>query len=56
VADEVGVNIKIGTASLPQDSFTFEGLLDKATLEMQESLDDQLFIDAEQLFIKRKTA
>jgi GGDEF domain-containing protein len=56
VAEEVGVDIKIGTASLPQDSFTFEGLLDKATLEMHESLDDKLFIDAEQLFIKRKTA
>jgi GGDEF domain-containing protein len=56
VAEEVGVDIKIGTASLPQDSFTFEGLLDKATLEMHESLDDKLFIDAEQLFIKRKSA
>jgi GGDEF domain-containing protein len=56
VAEEVGVEIKIGTASLPHDSFTFEGLLNKATLEMQETLDDQLFIDPEQLFIKRKTA
>jgi len=55
VAEEVGVDIKIGTASLPQDSFTFDGLLDKATLEMQESLDEQLFIDPEQLFINRKT-
>jgi GGDEF domain-containing protein len=55
VAEEVGVDIKIGTASLPQDSFTFEGLLEKATLEMQESMNDKLFIDAEQLFIKRKT-
>jgi GGDEF domain-containing protein len=55
VADEVGVTIKVGTASLPQDSFTFEGLLNKATLEMQETLDPSLFIDSEQLFIKHKT-
>jgi GGDEF domain-containing protein len=56
VTDEVGVAIKVGTASLPQDSFTFEGLLNKATLEMQETLDPNLFIDSEQLFIKHKTA
>ena len=55
VTDEVGVTIKVGTASLPQDSFTFEGLLNKATLEMQETLDPNLFIDSEQLFIKHKT-
>ena len=27
VAEQVGVELKIGTASLPQDGFTFEGLL-----------------------------
>jgi GGDEF domain-containing protein len=54
VAEQVGVEIKIGTASLPKDSFTLEGLLDKATLELQDSLGSEFFIEPEQLFIKRK--
>ncbi len=54
VADQVGVDLKFGTASLPQDGFTFEGLLDKATLEMQASMESKLFIEPEQLFAKRK--
>jgi hypothetical protein len=32
---ELGVEIKIGMASLPHDSYTFEGLVDKANREMQ---------------------
>ena len=52
VADQVGVELKFGTASLPQDGFTFEGLVDKATLEMQESMGAKLFIESEQLFVK----
>jgi GGDEF domain-containing protein len=52
VADQVGVDLKVGTASLPQDGFTFEGLLDKATLEMQESMESKSFIEPEQLFVK----
>ena len=43
VVDQVGVELKIGTASLPQDGFTFEGLLDKATLEMEASIKSRLF-------------
>jgi hypothetical protein len=31
---QVGVEIKIGVASLPMDSYTFEGLLAKATRVM----------------------
>lgn len=52
VTDQVGVDLKVGTASLPQDGFTFEGLLDKATLEMQESMGSKLFIEPDQLFVK----
>lgn len=52
VADQVGVELKFGTASLPQDGFTFEGLLEKANLEMQESLGAKLLIEPEQLFAK----
>ncbi|NJD57835.1 MAG: hypothetical protein FIA98_00345 [Anaerolineae bacterium] len=54
VADQVGGEIKIGTASLPEDSFTLEGLMDKATMELQGSLGSELFIKPEQLFVKRK--
>ena len=54
VADQVGVELKIGTASLPQDGFTFEGLLDKASLEMEASKESKMFIEPEQLFVKHK--
>jgi GGDEF domain-containing protein len=54
VADQVGVDLKFGTASIPEDGFTFEGLLDKATLEMQASLETKLFIEPDQLFVKPK--
>jgi GGDEF domain-containing protein len=54
VADQVGVELKIGTASLPQDGFTFEGLLDKANLEMEASMESKLSIEPEQLFVKHK--
>jgi hypothetical protein len=37
VSEMVGVEVKIGAASLPDDSLTFEGLLDKATEEMEMS-------------------
>jgi GGDEF domain-containing protein len=36
VQDGVGVELKVGTATLPKDGLTFEGLIDKATLEMME--------------------
>jgi hypothetical protein len=35
ISDQVGVELKIGTASLPKDGFTLEGLVEKATSEMQ---------------------
>ena len=52
VADQVGVDLIIGTASLPQDGFTFEGLLEKATLEMHESTGSKLVTESEKLFVK----
>jgi hypothetical protein len=54
VAEQIGVELKIGSASLPQDGFTFEGLVDKATLEMQASIESSLFIEPEQLLVKHK--
>ncbi len=55
VIDEVGVTLNVGSASLPQDGFTLEGLLDKANLEMQEIAESKVLIETEQLFIKHKT-
>ncbi len=54
ITELVGVEIKVGTASLPQDSFTLDGLLEKATLELEGSMDTELFIEPEQLFVKHK--
>jgi hypothetical protein len=52
VFDQVGVELRIGTASLPQDSFTFEGLLDKATKEMEEGMGSQPFLELEQISLE----
>jgi hypothetical protein len=41
VSEQVGVSLKIGTASLPQDGLTFEGLQDKAIKNMQSDLERQ---------------
>ena len=35
VTEQVGVEIQVGSASLPQDGFTYEGLLDKAITELK---------------------
>ena len=41
VSEQVGVSLKIGTASLPQDGLTFEGLQDKAIKDMASELEQQ---------------
>ena len=41
VSERVGVSLKIGTASLPQDGLTFEGLQDKAVKDMESDLERQ---------------
>ena len=56
VAENVGVDLKIGTASLPQDGLTYEGLLDKANLEMHASFGSETYIEPEQLFAQQKIA
>jgi len=34
IAESVGVEVRIGTASLPQDAITFESLMEKASQNM----------------------
>jgi len=53
VSDEVGVNLKIGAASLPLDGFTLEGLVDKATSEMQADLGSKPLIEIERLPVRQ---
>ncbi len=48
-AEQVGVSLQIGTASLPKDSYTFEGLVDKATNEMNASNEAQSLNGLERL-------
>ena len=56
VSDEVGVNLKIGTASFPGDGFTLEGLIDKATGEMQADLDSYRVTEIKQLPLRQKVS
>lgn len=41
VSEQVGVSLRIGAASLPQDGLTFEGLQDKALKDMEADLAGQ---------------
>ncbi len=41
ISEQVGVSLKIGTASLPRDGLTFEGLQDKAIKEMESDSEQQ---------------
>lgn len=36
---QIGISLKIGAATLPDDSFTFEGLVERATLAMKNDLE-----------------
>jgi GGDEF domain-containing protein len=56
VSEEVGVNLKIGTASLPVDAFTLEGLIDKATDEMQADQGSYRVTEIEQLPMRQKVS
>lgn len=51
VLEQVGVELRIGTASLPQDGYTFEGLLNKVTKEMQEEVGTQSFAEVERTIL-----
>ncbi len=52
-ADKVGIKLKVGVATLPEDSFTYEGLIDKATREMQANLEVQQYFELEEKSLER---
>jgi GGDEF domain-containing protein len=54
VADEVGVELKIGVAFLPEDSFTLDGLVQKATREMKGEADPDLVVDLDKMPARRE--
>jgi GGDEF domain-containing protein len=54
VLDNVGVELKIGAATLPEDGYTFEGLLRKASEAMEVELESQFFLDVERFSVKEK--
>ena len=51
VSENVGVNLKIGSASLPSDGLTLEGLLDKATMDLDSEEKQNKLFEAEGLFV-----
>ena len=53
VSAQVGVELRIGTASLPQDGLTLEGLIDKSMKEIQVEEESQPFIELEQVSLGR---
>jgi len=54
VMEEVGVDLIIGAASFPQDSFTLEGLVDKATRGMTAEPEPELIVELEQMSVERR--
>ena len=42
--NQLGIEIKIGVATLPQDSYTFEGLVERASREMKKDRETQPYI------------
>jgi len=52
-ADNIGVNLMIGAATLPKDDLTFEGLVDKATEEMEASPTLQPLPDLQRLHAEK---
>ncbi len=55
VSEKVGINLKIGTASLPRDGLTLEGLLSKAAQDLQAGLSKEQISDVEQLFVNHNS-
>ena len=53
VSDQLGIELNIGAASLPQDSYTLEGLVAKATRGMKTDLASELFIEQERISLKQ---
>lgn len=55
VSENVGINLKIGSASLPRDGLTLEGLLDKATMDLNAEVKQDEFYEVERLFVKHNS-
>lgn len=55
VSEKVGVNLKIGTASLPRDGLTLEGLLDKASLGLETDVEPDTLYEMDRFFIKHNS-
>jgi len=51
---QIGVELKIGVATLPNDSFTFEGLVERATLAMQNDLEPESYVVMDQQPVERR--
>ena len=49
VSENVGVSLKIGSASLPRDGLTLEGLLDKASVDLVTEINQEKLYEAEHL-------
>jgi hypothetical protein len=52
--DEYGIVLKIGSATLPDDSYTFEGLVDKATQLMDKDNEPQPFVVLDRYPVERR--
>ena len=52
VTGDVGVELIIGSASVPEDGYTLEGLIDKATGDMREDLESEPFLKLARLSVK----
>jgi GGDEF domain-containing protein len=53
VSEKVGVELKIGVASLPHDSYTLEGLIDQATQGMETDLASEFFLESKRMFVNK---
>ena len=52
-ADQAGVKLQIGTASLPNDGFTLEGLIEKASDNMNGNHSDLIYPETEDQRVKQ---
>lgn len=52
--DQFGIVLKVGAATLPEDSYTFEGLVDKATQLMEKDNEPQPLIVLESYPVERR--
>lgn len=55
VSEQVGVGLRIGTASFPEDALTFESLVEKAVEEMNGNLEPDSSLQPERLATEHRT-